>query len=93
MARRKLRALPSDLVDLTRLPTEKLASKARRILTSISGGECYTTYRGKRLKYDRKVISVPINHDYRIIYDHTPNGMVPRRVMSHEQYNATKPAA
>lgn len=93
MGRPRLKALDSDLIDLTRLPNNKIANKARMIMESIATGTCYTAFKGKRMRYDRSVISVPVNRDYRIIYDKTPSGVIPRTVMSHEDYNATKPAS
>ncbi len=92
MGRARITTLPSDQIDLSRLPTEKLAKKARTILDSIESGTCYTQFKGKRLKYNRNIISVPVNSDYRIIYRVTDDGLVPRKVMSHEEYNRTKPA-
>lgn len=92
MAKARLKAKASDPIDLTHLPTDKIANKARRILDAISQGECYTTFKGKRMRYNRSIISVPVNRDYRIIYDATDGGIKPRTVLSHEDYNATKPA-
>lgn len=92
MARAKLKARANDPIDLTGLPNDKIANKARKIIAAIEQGTCYTTFRGKRMRYNRSIISVPVNRDYRIIYDATDSGFVPRSVMSHEEYNATKPA-
>lgn len=93
MGRARLKGRESDQIDLTRLPNDKIADKARTILNAIESGVCYTNFKGKRLKYNRNIISVPVNRDYRLIYDVSSVGMTPRKVMSHEEYNATKPAA
>lgn len=92
MARAKLKSLPTDQINFTHLPTVKIANKARKIVDAIEQGTCYTTFRGKRMRYNRGIISVPVNRDYRIIYDATDDGLIPRSVVSHEDYNATKPA-
>jgi len=93
MGRSKLKTLKSDQIDLSRLPTQKIADKVRRIMDAIAAGTCYTSFKGKRMRYDRSVISIPVNREYRIIYDKCSNGIFPRTVMSHESYNGTKPAS
>ncbi len=91
MGRAKLKSLDTDQVDLTRLPNNKIADKARSILNAIEAGEPFQNFHGERLKFDRTIISVPVNRDYRLIYDQTDEGLIPRKVISHEDYNATKP--
>jgi len=92
MARAKLKSLSSDLIDYSRLPTNKIAEKARAIVNAIDHGKCYTSFHGKRMRYNRDIVSVPVNRDYRIIYDSIDGDLCPRAVMSHEDYNAKKPA-
>ncbi len=91
MGRAKLKSLDTDQVDLTRLPNNKIADKARSILDAIQAGESFQKFHGKRLKFDRTIISVPVNRDYRLIYDQIDDTLTPRKVIGHEDYNATKP--
>lgn len=91
MGKARLKKLPNDLIDVTHLPNIKVANKARKILHAINSGEPYTTFKGKRLRYDRSVISVPVNRDFRILYKDTCEGIVPLKVLDHETYNGTKP--
>ena len=80
-----------DLVDLQALGRKNLILKARRIISLISLGTPYTDFKGKRLNYNRKVISVPINHDFRLIYKQYDSELILSKIMSHEEYNIRKP--
>lgn len=80
-----------DPVDLTILPNRKLVEKARQIIKEIAEGAPYTAFKGKRMNFDRNIISVPLNHDFRLIYQQTQSGLVLADVMSHEEYNVKKP--
>ncbi len=80
-----------DPIDLRSLPTRKLVEKARTIIQAVANGEAYQHFGGKRLNYDRNMISIPINHDYRLLYYHAENGIELQRLMNHEEYNVRKP--
>jgi len=82
-----------DLIDLTPLDShgKNLVLKARKIISSIQNGTAYTDYSGKRLNYNRKIISIPINRDYRLIVHDTLDGLQIKKLMSHEAYNRRKP--
>jgi hypothetical protein len=81
-----------DSIDLTSL-MPPLVLKARSILDGLDQGRDYREFGGKRLNYDRTIISIPLNRDYRMIC-HDINGKpVPNCVLSHEAYNRTKPGS
>jgi hypothetical protein len=85
-------AFNADTVDLRDLPSALLLEKARTILHAIAGGSNYRLFKGKRLNYDRTVISVPIGYNYRLLFIEQSDGhLVPKQLLSHEDYNATKP--
>ncbi len=79
-----------DPIDLRGLPAH-IVQKARQVLTALANGSDYRQFRGKRLHYDRAVVSIPLNYDYRLLCEELEGKLVPRRVMSHEEYNGTKP--
>ena len=82
-----------DLIDLRLLPRPELVTKARQIVREIHETNYYRLYKGKRLNHDRSIISVPLNHDYRILFQDRAGELVPLKVLSHEAYNTTKPGA
>lgn len=79
-----------DLVDLRDLP-RPVVEKARRVLQGIAEGRDYREFHGKRLNFDRRVISIPIGRDYRLVCHEGDHGIEPQAVMSHEDYNVTCP--
>ncbi|MBK1640592.1 hypothetical protein CKO12_01595 [Chromatium okenii] len=81
----------SDPVNLRRLDNKQLIDKARKIINDIHAGVSYTHYKGKRMRYNRDIISVPVNRDYRLVF-HTLEGKIQvYKLMSHEEYNVKKP--
>jgi len=82
-----------DPVDLRFLGKPALIKKARYIIARIEAGAPYTEFRGKRMQYDRTVISVPLNHDFRMIYHQNKSRLQLVDLMGHEQYNVKKPGA
>ncbi len=83
----------SDEVNLRELPNKHLVLKARKIIQSVISGAPYQNFGGKKMNYDRRVISVPINADYRVLFKETEQGLKPFEVLSHEEYNRKKPGA
>lgn len=82
----------NDPVDLRKLiSTKRLVDKARKIIADIHNGRPYVRYRGKRLKFDRHIISVPLNRDWRLIFYESGGKIRCRELMSHEEYNVSKP--
>ena len=81
-----------DQIDLTGL-MPNLVIKARNIIDSLKDGQDYRNFGGKRLNYNRQVISIPLNRDYRMICHDVDGKPTPQSVVSHEEYNRTKPGA
>ncbi|BCX11173.1 MAG: hypothetical protein KatS3mg067_0111 [Thermosynechococcus sp.] len=82
----------SDVVDLRRLP-KGIVLKARQVIAQLLAGADYRQFKGKRLNHDRRVISIPLSYDYRLICYDTGDRIEPRSVLSHEAYNVKKPLA
>ena len=80
-----------DLIDLRDLPREDLVLKARLIIQEVTKTKQYTKFKGKRLNHNRHIISVPLNHDYRLIFRDVDGEIIPEKVMNHEEYNTIKP--
>lgn len=85
-----------DLIDLQGLP-KNVVLKARRILKGLQNHRDYRDFRGKRLRHDRFIISIPVTRDYRLICRDTrssgqsDSSITPEAVVSHEDYNVCKP--
>jgi hypothetical protein len=80
-----------DVVDLRPLTHKRLVTKARAILLGIRQGHTHREYQGKRLRYDRNIVSIPVNHDYRLLLHFEGKQLVPHKLMSHEEYNIRRP--
>jgi hypothetical protein len=80
----------NDIIDLTFLP-KNVVLKTRQIIRDIQNNICYTYFRGKRLRHDRLIISIPITRDYRLICRDNGTFVIPEAVVSHEDYNVCKP--
>ncbi|MDQ7015079.1 MAG: hypothetical protein Q9N68_01750 [Gammaproteobacteria bacterium] len=80
-----------DEINLRKLPNKTLVNKARNIISSINSGDSYTKFKGKRMRYNRDVISIPLNHDFRVIYHDCSSGLKLQSLLSHEEYNVKKP--
>jgi len=79
-----------DPVNLHVLENDKLVKKARNIISEIHSGTSYTKYRGKRMQYDRDIISVPLTRDWRLIFISDGNIYKCSKLMTHEDYNVRK---
>jgi len=82
-----------DDINLSKLPSKKLVLKARHILTQIKTGTSYHQLNGKRLNYDKKTVSVPVNNDYRLLFRRNETGWQVFQLLSHEEYNVKKPGS
>ncbi|BAC09421.1 DUF7682 family zinc-binding protein [Thermosynechococcus vestitus] len=82
----------SDVVELRGLP-KGIVLKARQVIAQLLAGADYRQFKGKRLNHDRRVISIPLSYDYRLICYDTGDRIEPRSVLSHEEYNVKKPLA
>lgn len=87
------RARHDDPVDLSTLPSEKIAERARDIIRDILRNSVpYTNFGGKRLNYDRTLISVPLGRNYRLLFrEGVDGGKTAISALSHEDYNHKKP--
>ncbi|WNC59808.1 hypothetical protein RHJ80_10060 [Thermosynechococcus sp. QS41] len=81
-----------DVVDLQGLP-KWVVLKARQVIAELLAGADYRQFKGKRLNHDRRIISIPLSYDYRLICYDTGDRIEPRSVLSHEAYNVKKPLA
>ncbi|MEM1367025.1 MAG: hypothetical protein AAGG02_03220 [Cyanobacteria bacterium P01_H01_bin.15] len=79
-----------DLIDLSALP-RNVVLKARRIINALQGAQTYRDFRGKRLRHDRSVISIPVTRNYRLLCQDLGTAVLPQAVISHEDYNVCKP--
>ena len=87
-----LATFAADPIDLTKLP-KPIVLKARKIITGLATGESYLEFGGKRLNHNRTVISIPVTHHYRMICKEEDDHIVPKEILSHEDYNVKKPGA
>lgn len=76
-----------DRIDLSRLP-RRIVIKARQIILALQEGASLHQLRGKRFPFDRTLIRIPVTYRYRLLCRDGEFGIVPLRVMSHEDYNA-----
>lgn len=82
----------ADPIDLSTLP-RNVVIKARQIIRNIQTQQSYTQFRGKRLRHDRCVISIPVTRNYRLLCRDHGNFLAPEAVISHEDYNVCKPGS
>lgn len=79
-----------DPIDLRALP-KNVVLKAREIIDGLEQNRDYREFRGKRLRHDRLVISIPVTRNYRLICRDGGADLIPEAVISHEEYNVCKP--
>lgn len=79
-----------DPIDLKNLP-KNVVIKARRIIKALEKQQSYCQFRGKRLRHDRFIISIPVTRHYRLICQDNGSFVTPKAVISHENYNVCKP--
>jgi hypothetical protein len=87
-----LATFEQDSIDLRDLPP-KVVVKAREIVVGLQERKDYREFGGKRLRHDRRVISIPVTRDYRLLCLDRGDGVEPKEVMSHEDYNVCKPGS
>lgn len=83
--------MSDDPISLACLPHARMVRRAREILRRIAAGESHLRFHGKRLRHDRRVISVPIGRHYRLIFRDESVGLRPFACVSHSDYNGVKP--
>ncbi|MGK7947024.1 MAG: hypothetical protein AB4058_21400 [Microcystaceae cyanobacterium] len=79
-----------DPIDLRSLP-RNVVLKARKIIQGLQNQQDYRDFRGKRLRHDRFIISIPVTRHYRLICRDKGSFLIPEAVISHEDYNVCKP--
>ncbi len=82
----------ADPIDLRGLP-KPVVLKAREIIAGLRDRRDYREFNGKRLRHDRRIVSIPVNRDYRMLCREVNSHIEPQAVISHEDYNSTKPGA
>lgn len=75
-----------DVIDLDCVDTKAMKTKIRKIIKDIEKTGDYLKYRGKRLAYDRTLISIPL-YDYRLLYRDENGVLIPIEVVSHNNYD------
>ena len=73
-------------IDIRHVPLEVL-TRARKVVLRLEHGESYLTFRGKRLRRNRKRISIPLGLKWRMLADEVNGQPLVRRIMSHQTYN------
>jgi hypothetical protein len=79
-----------DSIDLQHLPAHVIL-KARNIIDGLQASRDYREFRGKRLRHDRSVISIPVTRNYRMLCLDLDGLLQPQQVISHGDYNICKP--
>lgn len=61
--------------------------KLNQVLTSIAQGDSYRILHGKRMRWDRQIVSIPVTRNYRLLCLLVQGVLTPLRIVSHERYN------
>lgn len=76
-----------DPIALDGLPAS-VVRKCRQVFKHLQGSLNYNhRFRGKRLQFDRTVISIPLPQYYRMLCRDEGQAIVPIKVVSHQEYN------
>ena len=70
---------------------KKIQDRASELVARAASGGTVRDLKGQRLQHDRTVVSVPVGRRYRLLFEDTGDGLVAKRLCSHEKYNGTKP--
>lgn len=62
-------------------------ARARRIITRLEAGTPYWQMHGKRLRWNRHIISIPVGRSWRILAEDAGGQVRARQVLSHASYN------
>ena len=82
-----LRFFEQREIDTRRIPLDVLI-RARKVVERLEHGESYLTFHGKRIRRNRKRISIPLGLRWRMLADDVDGQPQVRKIMSHETYNA-----
>ena len=75
-------------IEARRIPLDVL-ERARKVVERVEDGESYMTFHGKRLRANRRRVSIPLGRKWRILADDLGDRLRVRAVMSHQTYNAS----
>jgi|GEM_PF-849998 hypothetical protein len=73
-------------IDARHVPLEIL-TRARKVVLRLEHGESYLTFHGKRLRRNRKRISIPLGPKWRMLADDVDGRVLVQRILSHQAYN------
>ncbi len=76
-----------DPIDLTHLP-KPIVLKTHHILALLNQGVAPSQLQGKRFKFDRTLLRIPVTYRYRLLCRWYGDRIVPLQVLTHEAYNA-----
>lgn len=62
-------------------------AKARMIIVRLEAGTPYWKMQGKRLQWNRRMISIPVGRSWRILAEDAGGRVEARQVLSHSSYN------
>ena len=72
---------------LTHNAPSGVLAKARSIIVRLESGTPYWKFHGKRLQWNRRVISIPVGRSWRILAEDAGGQVRARQVLSHSSYN------
>jgi hypothetical protein len=74
-------------IDTRHIPFDVLI-RARKVVERLERGESYLTFHGKRIRRNRKRISIPLGLRWRMLADDVNGRPQVRRILSHQKYSA-----
>ena len=87
---RREESFARDIIDLRGLP-DHVVTKARAIIAALGENKNYRDFGGKRLRHNRLIVSIPVTRNYRMLCEDCGTFLIPQKVLSHEDYNVSKP--
>jgi hypothetical protein len=81
-----LRFFKQRKIDTKHVPLDVLI-RARKVVERLESGESYLAFHGKRIRRNRKRISIPLGLRWRILADDVNGRPQVRRIMSHQTYS------
>jgi hypothetical protein len=75
-----------DLVDLQGMP-QVVIDKARLIIADLQAGANWIELGGVKFNARQEIVRFKLPRQYRLVCEFTPDGIMPRAVMTHEAYN------
>ena len=73
-------------IQVNRTPADVLR-KARKLVEQLESGAPYWKLHGKRMAWDRRLVSIPIGRKWRLMAEDVDGQIVPKQVISHAKYN------